>query len=343
MKFIWAEALWLLLVVPMVAAAYVHQLRRGSSLSVRFPGLAQRVNAPRKLARALPPALMLLALTAMIVAIARPTAVITLPSSHETIVLAIDVSGSMRAADVKPSRLAAAQAAARTFIEEQPRSTRIGVVSFAASATVVQHPTQDRDAARSAIDRLQMQQGTALGSAIVVALGSIFPGKGITVDSVMNAATGRKAPKAKPIEEFKGPGKSEPENAEGSAAIILLTDGQANTGVPPADAAQFAADRGVRIFTIGTGTPSGETMTVEGWRMRVRLDEESLKEIANVTRGQYFHAGNANDMKQIYKTLSSRFMMQRRETEVTAIVAGIAALIAAISALLSFAWFNRIA
>src|SRR4030095_16045267 len=127
-----------------------------------------------------------------------------------------------------------------------------------------------------------------------------------------------------------------------SPPIILLTDGQATTGIPPLDAARAAAERNVRVFTSGTGTPAGETMTVDGFRMRVRLDENTLKEIADVTRGRYFHAGNEKDLEQVYTNLNTRLLMEMKETEITAIFAGVAVLLAVVSALLSLAWFNRI-
>ena len=346
MKFLWPQALWLLLAVPLLPAAYIYALRRRTTTAARFPGLATAAghHTGRIFRRVLPPLLFLIAIATMIVAIARPVAVVTLPSQQQAVVLAIDVSSSMRATDVKPSRLAAAQAAARKFIDEQPRSTRIGVVAFAASATAVQHPTHDRDAARAALERLTTQSGTALGSGIVVALGSLFPGQGITVEAVQNAAAARKAPprEPKPLEGGADAGKTAAAGSQGSAAIILLTDGQANTGIPPLDAARAAAERNVRVFTIGTGTPAGETMTVDGWRMRVRLDEDTLKEIANATRGRYFHAGNEKDLEQIYANLNTRFLMQKKEMEITAIFSGVAVLVATVSALLSFAWFNRI-
>ena len=345
MRFLWPQALWLLLAVPLLAAIYINALRRRTTAAARFPGLAAAARHDTgPVLRRVPPLLFLIAIATMIVAIARPVAVVTLPTHHQAVVLAIDVSSSMRATDVKPSRIAAAQAAARKFIDEQPTSTRIGVVAFAASASAVQHPTHDRDAARAALERLTTQSGTALGSGIVVALGSLFPGQGITVDAVQKAAAERKAPprESKALEGGELGGKKAAAVSQGAAAIILLTDGQANTGVPPVDAARAAAERNVRVFTIGTGTPAGETMTVDGFRMRVRLDEETLKEIANVTRGRYFHAGNQKDLEQVYTNLNTRFLMQKKETEVTAIFSGVAVLMAMVSALLSFAWFNRI-
>jgi Ca-activated chloride channel family protein len=344
-KFLWPEALWLLLAMPLLLAGYVMALRRTRKATARYAGLAApgETRTAQGFIRHIPAALFFVALTVMILAVARPAALISLPSQDKTLILAIDVSGSMRATDVKPNRLAAAQAAARTFVEEQPRSTRIGVVAFAASAAVVQHPTQNRDDILAALERLQVQRGTALGSSIVVALAAIFPGQGITPESVQAAAAARKSPQAKAAldTEKKGPEPAGPASHK-SAAIIVLTDGQANSGVPPADAARAAAERGVRLFAIGIGTPAGETMTVDGWRARVRLDEETLKDIANTTQGQYFHAGDAKELKKIYKALNSRFVIEKKETEITAVLAGVAALLAAVSALLSLLWFNRI-
>jgi Ca-activated chloride channel family protein len=342
--------LWLLCAVPVLVAAYLYAVRRRRVGAAQYAGLAATRDAPGKdprFRRYLPPLLFLLALVAMIIAIARPVTVVALPSQHEVVVLAMDVSGSMRATDVKPNRLAAAQAAARAFVNDQPHSTRIGVVAFAATAAVVQHPTQNREEVLAAIDRLQMQRGTALGDAIVIALGTILPGQGITLESVQSTAEARRrSPRGAAIDGAqgteKGPRKTVQAGSYTSAAIVLLTDGQATGGSAPLDAARAAADRGVRIFTIGIGTPGGETMAFEGWRVRVRLDEETLKSIADVTRGQYFYAGNAKDLKRIYESLKTRFVMQKKETEVTAIFAGAAALLAIVSAMISLLWFNRI-
>jgi Ca-activated chloride channel homolog len=295
------------------------------------------------LRRHVPPVLFLLALIAMVVAIARPAAVVTLPSQHETVVLAIDVSGSMRATDVEPNRLAAAQTAAKTFVNEQPRSTRIGVVAFAATALVVQHPTQNREDIIAAIDRLQLQRGTAIGSGIVVALGAIFPNAGITLES-LDRKGGRK-PLARGLDD-PATGTTEfkpvPPGSYTSAAIVLLTDGQRTTGPDPVEAAKMSADRGVKIFSVGIGTTDGEIMGFEGWRMRVRLDEETLKAIANATHGEYFYAGTAAELNQIYRTMNSRFVMEKKETEITALVSAISAVLAIVAALLSLVWFNRI-
>jgi Ca-activated chloride channel homolog len=332
-----------------LVALYVYLLRRKKKLAVRYANLAmvkEAMGTGQRFRRHVPPALFLLAVIAMVIAIARPAAVITLPSQHETVVLAIDVSGSMRATDVEPNRLVAAQAAAKTFVEEQPRSTRIGVVAFAATALVVQHPTQNREEVIKAIDRLQLQRGTAIGSGIVVSLATIFPNAGITLDSVgADAAAKRAASRSYGFDDpqkAKTPFKPVPAGSYTSAAIILLTDGQRTTGPDPVEAARLAADRGIRVFTVGIGTPDGEIMGFEGWRMRVRLDEDTLKTVSNTTRGEYFYAGNASDLKKVYRALNSRFVLEKKETEITALFSALAALLAIASALLSVLGFNRI-
>jgi Ca-activated chloride channel family protein len=349
MKFAWPEMLLLLVLVPGLVAAYVWILGRKKKLALRYASLTMVKNAMstgQRVRRHIPPALFLLAVIVMIVAIARPAAVVTLPSQQETLVLAIDVSGSMRATDVEPNRMAAAQAAARTFVSEQPRSTRIAVVAFAATALVVQHPTQNREDILAAIDRLQLQRGTAIGSGIVVSLATIFPNAGITLDSVGGDAAKRNPWKSYSLDDpqkaEKEPFTPVPPGSYTSAAIILLTDGQRTTGPEPVDAAKLAAERGVRVFTVGIGTPEGEVMGFEGWRMRVKLDEETLKNVASITRGEYFYAGTATELKKVYRSLNSRFVLEKKETEITALFSAIAALLALASAGLSLLWFNRI-
>jgi Ca-activated chloride channel family protein len=255
----------------------------------------------------------------------------------------MDVSGSMRAVDVEPNRISAAQAAAKAFVAEQPSSVRIGVVSFAATASVVQVPTKNREDIIAAIERFQLQRGTAIGSGIIVALATIFPDAGIDVSSLIY---GRNAPRGMPLDQAGKADKPEfkavPPGSYSSAAIILLTDGQRTTGPDSIEAARMAADRGVRVFTVGFGTTSGETIGFEGWSMRVRLDEATLKEIANMTRGEYFYAGTAKDLKKVYETLNSRIYLEKKDMEITALFAAAAAITALVSALLSLMWFNRI-
>jgi Ca-activated chloride channel homolog len=350
MSFQWPEMLWLLLVVPIVVAVYFLLLRRRKKLVLRYASLSivkEAMGAAQHIRRHVPPLLFLLALTLIIAAIARPAAMVTLLYQYETVILAIDVSISMRAADVAPTRIAAAQAAARTFVAEQPSSTRIGVVTFAGTALLVQPPTLNREDILAALDRVQLQRATAVGSAILVSLKTIFPDVEFDLRSSnprpeasrdgSRGASLDDAPKA-PAPEFK----PMPPGSYKSAVIILLTDGQRTTGPDPIEAARMAAERGVRVFTVGIGTANGEIMGGEGWSIRVRLDEESLKTIAGLTKGEYFYAGTATDLTKIYKTLNSRLVLEKKQTEITALFAAAAAVFALLSGLLSLLWFNRI-
>jgi Ca-activated chloride channel family protein len=336
MSFQWPELLWLMLVVPLLIALYVWLLNRRKRFAVRYANLALVKEAMGGLTwrRHLPPALLLLALAVMIAAIARPTATVTLPSQHETVIMAMDVSGSMRATDVEPNRLVAAQNAAKAFIAQQPENVRIGIVAFAGTATVAQSPTRNREDLVAAIDRFQLQRATAIGSAIIVSLATLFPNEGYDV-SAFSYASEKKPQKPANF-------KAVPPGSYQSAVIILLTDGQRTTGPDSVMAARLAAERGVRIYTVGVGTPAGATIGFEGWSMHVRLDEETLRSIADLTRGEYFYAGNAVELKRIYETMRSRMVLETKKTEITAIFAAVAAALVLLAAGLSIAWFNRI-
>lgn len=346
MKFLWPETLWLLFAVPVLVAVYVVLLRRRKKVALRYASLTivkEAMGAGQSMRRHVPPLLILLALTTMFVAVGRPVAVVTLPSQHETVILAMDVSGSMRATDVKPNRLAASQAAAKAFIAEQPPTTRIGVVAFAATASLVQTPTLNREDIIASIDRFQPQRGTAIGSGIIVSLATLFPDAGIDVSKLLY---GRDAWRSIPLDQAREPEKKDfkpvPPGSYNSGAIILLTDGQRTTGPDSLEAARMAADRGVRVFTVGVGTKDGETIGFGGWSMRVRLDEETLKNIANLTHGEYFYAGTATDLVKVYKTLNSRLVLEKKETEITALLSAAAAVMVLLAAALSLLWFNRI-
>ena len=345
MTFLWPQFLWLLAALPLLILLYLWLLRRKKKLAVRYASLSivrEAIGAGQSMRRHLPPALFLLAMAAMLVAAARPMAVVVLPSNQQTIILAMDVSGSMRAADVQPNRLVAAQEAAKSFIKDLPRSVKVGIVAFAGSAQVAQLPTTNHEDLVTAIDSFQLQRATATGNAIVVSLATLFPDAGIDISdfSPKSRQTGVAIDRAgkPPPKEFTpvAPGSYT------SAAIIMLTDGQRTTGVDPLDAAKVAAERGVRVYTVGIGTVDGETIGFEGWSMRVRLDEETLKAIANKTNAEYFYAGTANDLKKVYNTLSSRLTVEKKETEISALFAMGAAALALLSAGLSLLWFNRI-
>ena len=346
MTFLWPEMLWLLLLVPALVAAYFFLLHRKKQAALRYASLSivkEAMGASQRFRRHIPPLLFLIALIAMTLAVARPAAVVTLPSQHQTIILAMDVSGSMRATDVEPNRISAAQAAAKAFVADQPSNVRIGVVSFAGTASVVQQPTHNKEDIIAAIDRFQLQRATAIGSGIIVSLATIFPEAGIDLSSLIY---GRNGPRGVPLDQArkteKPPFTPVPPGSYTSAAIILLTDGQRTTGPDSLEAARMAADRGVRVFTVGFGTRSGETIGFEGWSMRVRLDEETLKAIAKITHGEYFYAGTANDLKKVYQSLNARLTLEKKNMEISALFSAAAAVMAMVSALLSLLWFNRI-
>ena len=342
MTFIWPEMLWSLLAVPLLIALYWWLLRRRKKTALRYANLSLVKEAMGKRAawrRHVPPVLLLMAVTTLLIAAARPAAKITLPSAEKTIVLAIDVSGSMRATDVQPDRITAAKEAAKAFVVDLPRTVRIAVVQFAGTAAVVQAPTLSREDVVAAIDRFQLQRGTAIGSGIVLSLATLFPDAGIDLSQITGQRAMPPAPGDKPKAEFTpvAPG------SYGSAAIILLTDGQRTTGPDPVEAAKMAADRGVRVYTVGVGTKEGETIGFEGWSMRVRLDEQTLKTIANITLADYFYAGTAADLKKVYQGLSTRLVVEQKETEISALFAALGALLVVSAAGLSVWWFGRVA
>ena len=353
MNFLWPSMLWLLCAVPLLVGAYVWLLGRRKRSVVRFAGLGlvrDAIGRGQRIRRHVPPALFLVSLILMLLAVARPTAVVTLPSEHDTVMLAMDVSRSMLAEDVKPNRIVAAQEAARTFIAAQPRQTRVGIVSFAATASLVQPPTQNREDLLAAIDRFQLQRGTAVGSGIVVSLATLFPNAGIDVNTfaAKRGSSGGSRSGAAAIDAPRADAAATPDfkpvppGSNPSAVIILLTDGQTTTGPDPLEAARLAADRGVRVFTVGIGTVDGEILRSEGWSMRVRLDEASLKAIADTTRGEYYYAGNALDLKKVYQMLNAKLVLETKETEITALFAAAAAVFAVLAAGLSVWWFQRV-
>jgi Ca-activated chloride channel homolog len=352
MTFLWPEMLWLLLAVPVLVSLYVLLLRRKKKGAVRYASLSlvrDAIGPGQRFRRHVPPLLFLLAMVAAIIAIARPTAVVTLPSEQRVIVMALDVSLSMRATDIEPTRFAAAKEAAKAFVQEQPKDVRIGIVSFAGTASVVQSSTQNRDDLVAAIDRLELQRHTATGSAIIVSLAALFPDDGIDLESILFGARpttdgGRLGPadRARKGEKEKKPFTPVAPGSHPSAAIILLTDGRRTTGPDPLDAARMAAERGVRVYTVGFGTKEGAAVSVDGWSIYMRFDEEALKAIADLTRAEYFHAGSAADLKKVYQALNAKFVLERKETEITALATAAAAVLAVASAALSVLWFSRI-
>jgi len=346
MSFLWPGHLWLLLALPLLPLLYVWLLRRRGKTALRFSSLdLVRQASVRPWRRHVPPVLLFLACAVLLLAAARPTATLTLPWARSQILLAMDVSLSMRVTDVKPSRLAAAQEAAKTFLGELPPGIEVGLVTFAGSAQVVQPATLDRASLVAAIDAFKMQYGTAVGSAIVVCLSEIFPEQGIDLGEMTfgpyqrakNRDDKTKAPKPPPKEITPvAPGSYD------SAAIILLSDGRRTTGIDTLEAAKMAADRGVRIYVVGLGTVDGEISNGEGMAIYLKLDEPTLREVARMTGGEYHHAGTAEKLRSVYQNLGSRLQVQRRELELAPMLAVAAAVLVAVAAGLSMIWFGRL-
>jgi len=345
MNFLWPQDLWLLLALPLLPALYVWLLRRRGKQALRYSSLgAVREALNRDYRRHVPPVLLFLACSVLLFAAARPVVSVTLPWTRSTVLLAIDVSLSMRVTDVKPSRMVAAQEAAKMFLRELPRHIDVGLVTFAGSAQVVQAATTDRASLVGAIDAFQMQYGTAVGNAIVLCLAELFPDHGIDLAAMTfgsrQSARGR---------DEKGKDKAPPKQitpvppgSYDSAAIILLSDGRRTTGVDTLEAAKMAADRGVRIDVVGLGVVDGQASGSDGMAIYLRLDEPTLREVARMTGGEYHHAGTAEKLRSVYQNLGSRLQVQRRETELAPLLALVAAILVVAAGSLSVLWFGRI-
>lgn len=357
-SFSWPVMLWLLLLIPLMIAAYILLLRRRRKGAFPYPNLAMVREAAQVVCwrRHIPVALMLAAFACLLLAMARPTAEVRLPSRVATVLLAMDVSGSMRATDVNPSRIVAATTAAKAYVKDQPRDVRIGIVAFAATALLVQAPTTDHAALTAAIDRFELQRGTAVGSGLLVSLSTLFPLEHFPINQFNSGNFGnygrfggmdfRERYGGVALGERGNPPPKKHVPVEpGSyknAVVILLTDGQTTTGFAPLEAARIASEYGVRVYTVGFGTPRGKIVGFSGFSIRAQLDEDTLKKIADMTRGRYFHAKSAEDLKAVYDVLSRQLVVETREMEITAFFAAMAALLMLAAAGLSLAWFHRI-
>lgn len=358
MTFIWTEMLWLLLLVPALVALYVWLMRRKKKAALRYanlPLVKQAMGRGLGWRRHVPPALLLLAIAVLILAVARPAAVVTLASSRATVILAMDVSGSMRAQDVTPNRLVAAQEAAKTFVAKQPIDVQIGIVAFASNAVLVQAPTLDRELLTVAIDSFDLRRGTSVGSGVLVSLETIFPDEDFVLpgssdprDQLGARSMGgafmnnNSRPLDGPAPEPSTHVPVEPGSYQ-NAVVILLTDGASTTGPDPIAAGRLAADYGVRVFTVGFGSTTGDVVDFGGRSMRARLDATTLQDIAERTRAEYFEAQSSDALNQVYDSLSTKLVAEKKLTEIAFVFAGIGALLALAGASLSMLWLGRIA
>jgi Ca-activated chloride channel family protein len=310
--FIWPVALVGLAAVPLALLFHVLARRRRRAYAVRhtnLPVLAAVAGRRRRWRRAVPPALALIAIALLAIALARPEVALTVPRERATIVLALDTSGSMRATDVAPDRLRAAQQAARRFVRDLPRRFEVGVVSFASQAQVEVAPTADRRAIVDGIDRLQADGGTALGDAIARSV------------ELVTATEARTAPD--------------------TAAVVLLSDGENTDGPDPLELAEIASSAGVRVYPIGLGRPEGTVLEIDGFQIATALDEPLLREIAARTDGRYFAAADEQALAAVYDSIELTWTVRAEHIEVTAALAAAAALLVLCGVGLSLTWFGR--
>lgn len=333
MSFIWPLMLLSLLLIPLFVILYWRMQQRRRQLAARYGTLGQlREGAGRPLGRRrhIPPALFLTGLAILLFALARPQTVVSLPRLEGTVILAFDVSGSMAADDLEPTRMEAAKAAALAFVNRQPTSVQIGVVAFSDSGFAVQPPTNDQEAIIAAINRLAPERGTSLGQGMLVAVDTIF----VEEEETRLYSNLTPTPPAEPTPV--------PPGTYTSAVIVLLSDGE-NTAPPdPFEAAQHAADRGVRIYPIGIGSAAGTTLEVEGFSVHTQLDESTMQQIAQLTDGVYYNATNEEDLRTIYENLTPEFVVKPETMEVTSLFAGASLLVLLTGGLFSLAWFSRL-
>ena len=336
MSFIWPPMLVLALLIPLGVLAYLatERRRRRRLTSYRLLATTGEPSSapPRRLRRRLPAALMLVGLAVLVIAMARPQGVISVPRVEGTVILAFDVSGSMAATDLPQTRMEAAKAAARTFVEQQPPTVRIGVVAFSDSGLSVQVPTDDPTQVAAAIDRLGPTRGTSIAGGIQSALGAIAAAD---ADPAAGYYTNRSpGPTVAPTPV--------PVGSHADAVVILLSDGENTTSPDPLAAAKVAADRGIRIFTVGIGSVAGATIDVEGFKIHSQLDEDLLRQIAATTDGTYYAARDPDQLKAIYGAIQTRLVIRPEETEITSFVAGAGLLILLIGGLASLRWLGRL-
>ena len=326
MTFAWPWMLLSLGALPLLVLGYRRLLRRRAArrselaaLGLVAPGA---VSSGRR--RHVAPALFLAAVALLFIALARPEATIAQAHREGTVILAFDVSGSMAATDLAPSRIGAAKSAARAFVKRQPATVRVGVVAFSGSGLVTQQPTADRSRVLAAIDRLTPQGGTALARGLQTSLSAIV-GKTVQLD----APDGSVEPQGQDL------------GFHGSAAVILLSDGENTTGPDPIDVAELASTAGVRIYPIGLGSPEGTVLEINGFQVATALDEPLLRQIASTTDGRYFAAADEKALAKVYGSIDLAWTVEAEHVEITALLAAAAAVLLLLGAGLSLAWFGR--
>lgn len=353
MDLLWPLFLTLLLLVPLTVGAYIWMLRRKRRFAVRYSSLSLiRAALPQhsRLRRHLPFALFLLAMSSLILAMARPVTITSVPAGQTTILLALDVSRSMCSNDIAPTRLHAAKEAAQNFIRRQPSNTQIGIVAFAGFGELVQSPTTDQELLADVVESLITGRRTAIGSAILESIDAIAE-----VDSSVAPST-RSSADADVIPV--------PNGAYAPSIIVLLTDGASNVGPEPLIAAQQAVDRGVRVYTIGFGTANGGVMDCGGliaqgdpwgngpddpfgfgggWgggggRFRRGIDEETLMQVSEMTGAEYYAPESADELQEVFENLPTSLIMRHETTEVSFAFTSLGAILVLAALGLSMKW-----
>ena len=338
MSFIWPAMLLLMLTIPVGAGLYLLIERRRRRRAETYGaltaggGLHDVPTQPRRFRRRIPAAFMLAGLTILIVSLARPQSVVSLPRLEGTVILAFDVSGSMAADDLAPTRMEAAKAAARTFVERQPPTVLLGVVAFSDSGFSIQVPTNDETHVLAAIDRLAPERGTSIARGILSSLATIAAADADPTTGYYTNRSPAPTPEPTPV----------PKGTYASALIVLLTDGENNQRPDPLEAAMTAADRGVRIFTVGVGSAAGTTIEVEGFRVHSQLDESMLRQISEITDGAYYAAGDPKELSAIYDSIDTRLVLRPEAMEITSLFAGAGVLVLLIGGVSSLLWLGRL-
>ncbi len=352
MALIWPRLLFLLGLIPLLIAVYIWFLRRRRRYAVRYSSLAlvrEAMGRQTSWRRHIPFALFLLALSSLVVAVARPVMVVTVPTAQTTIILTIDVSGSMRSRDVYPTRMLAAENAAINFIQHQKPGTQIGLVAFSNFAEEIQQPTTDQEALQAAIESLTTGRRTAIGGGILKAIDAIAEVDKNVAPSVTDTSTG-----VEPTPVPKGDYAPD--------IIVVLTDGVSNVGPLPTDAAKQAADRGIRVYTIGFGTANGNIDFGQGGGFggngglnnnnnfggnggflggggfRMGIDEATLKQVASMTGGKYYIATSATELENVFLNLPTYLIIKHETSEISVLFAAAGGLLALLAICLSLVW-----
>ena len=336
MSFLWPWMLFSLLLIPL-AAILIWRLQlqqeqnrsRLGSFGVVQESLENNLFRQKPMGqrqKQLPTYLFFFGFALLLFATARPQMIVALPQIEGIVMLAFDVSASMAADDLEPTRMEAAKAAAQAFVEQQPENIKIGVISFSEGGLVVQTPSNDRAAITTTISRLIPQSGTSLGQGIIAALNAA------SATNEQNTNEDAETPTPVPV----------PRGTFSPVVIVLLSDGENTSPPDPLEAAQVAIEQGVRIYTIGVGSTGGTVLEIDGFNVFTQMNEPLLKEISDLTEGQYFRAENAEDLQTIYENLDPQFVVKPEKMEITSILGGLSLLILLVGGILSFIWFGRV-